>query len=100
MFFRLMLLLALIAAMSQNSAYAADYRSCTASEIGRYAGAAGGLALGNALLTTTPSIFGSMPLCAASGPLAPFCVGAVIATGVAAGALAGHLIGSSIDGCR
>ncbi len=99
MLFRLMLLFVLMAGIGQNLAYAAEYRSCTASEIGRYAGGAGGLAVSNALVTV-PSIFGSTPLCAASGPLAPFCIGAVVVTGVALGAITGHLIGSSIDGCR
>ncbi len=93
MFFRLMLLFALLAAIGQNPVYAADYRSCTPSEIGRNAGAAGGGTTAGGILATTP-------LCAASGPFAPLCIGAVIAVGVAAGATAGHLIGSSIDGCR
>jgi hypothetical protein len=82
MFFRLMLLFALIATLSQNPAQAADYRSCTASEIGLKAGAAGGVTASGILATT------------------PLCVGAVIAVGVAAGATAGHVIGSSINEYR
>lgn len=93
MFFRVIVLLALFSALSQNHVSAAEYRSCSASEIGRNAGGAGGAATAAGILATTP-------LCVASGPFAPLCIGAVVATGALIGSTAGHAIGSSIDGCR